>query len=156
MGKRILIVDCDPQCNITQFILGDTRTIELYWPENKDKEEIKVKTVLDVVQPILDGDASVNKAVKPISKRANRFGVDLLPGHPRFSLFEDPLSTAWTELPSGKAGGFRVSNWLRSYLANFENDYDLVLIDVSPSLGALNRSALLSCNYFITPLGADA
>src|SRR5690606_8057588 len=90
------------------------------------------------------------------SKRANRFGVDLLPGHPRFSLFEDPLSTAWTELPSGKAGGFRVSNWLRSYLANFENDYDLVLIDVSPSLGALNRSALLSCNYFITPLGADA
>jgi len=155
-GKRTLIVHCATQCHITQFILGDTRTIELYWPENKDKEEIKVKTVLDVVQPILDGDASVNKAVKPISKRANRFGVDLLPGHPRFSLFEDPLSTAWTELPSGKAGGFRVSNWLRSYLANFENDYDLVLIDVSPSLGALNRSALLSCNYFITPLGADA
>ncbi|MBA1259868.1 ParA family protein [Pseudomonas oryzihabitans] len=156
MGKRVLIIDCDPQCNITQFILGDTKTIELYWPENTQKEETKVKTVLDVVQPILDGDASINKSVKPIPKRLNRFGVDLLPGHPRFSLFEDPLSTAWTELPSGKAGGFRVSNWLRSYLAHFEDDYDIVLIDVSPSLGALNRSALLSCNYFVTPLGADA
>ncbi len=156
MGKRVLVVDCDPQCNITQFILGDTRTIELYWPENTNKEDTKVKTILDVVQPILDGDATINKHVKPMPKRQNRFGVDLLPGHPRFSLFEDPLSAAWTELPSGKAGGFRVSNWLRSYLSHFENDYDLVLIDVSPSLGALNRSALLSCNYFITPLGADA
>lgn len=156
MGKRVLIIDCDPQCNITQFVLGDTRTIELYWPEKSDKDDLKVKTILDVVQPVLDGDASINKSVKPLNKKSNRFGADLLPGHPRFSLFEDPLSSAWTELPSGKAGGFRVSNWLRSYLSSLEASYDIVFVDVSPSLGALNRSVLLSSHYFIAPLGADA
>ena len=37
LKKRVLIVDCDPQCNITQYILGDDRTIDLYWPkDNKD------------------------------------------------------------------------------------------------------------------------
>ncbi len=156
MNKRVLIVDCDPQCNITQFVLGDIKTIDLYWPASEIKEHLKIKTVLDVVQPILDGDATINKSVRPMSAKSNRFGVDLLPGHPRFSLFEDPLSGAWTELPSGKAGGFRISSWLRSYLDLVSNQYDIVFVDVSPSLGALNRSVLLSCDFFIAPLGADA
>ena len=156
MGKRVLIIDCDPQCNITQFVLGDVRTIELYWPDKDEKDDPKVKTVLDVIQPILDGDASIAKNVKPLNKKTNRFGVDLLPGDPKFSLFEDALSTAWTELPSGKAGGFRTTNWLRSYIEQLEDDYDIVFVDVSPSLGSLNRSVLLSSDYFVTPLGADA
>lgn len=156
MKKRVLIIDCDPQCNITQFILGDEKTIDLYWPSASSKDDMKVKTILDVVQPILDGDATINKAVRPLQARSNRFGVDLLPGHPRFSLFEDPLSAAWTEIPSGKPGGFRVSNWLRSYLDSVKLQYDVVFVDVSPSLGALNRSVLLNCDSFIAPLGADA
>ncbi|WP_292085634.1 MULTISPECIES: ParA family protein [unclassified Brevundimonas] len=156
MKKRVLVIDCDPQCNITQFILGDTKTIDIYWPESPEKDDPRTKTILDIVQPILDGDASINRHIKPLSARTNRFGVDLVPGHPRFSLFEEPLSTAWTELPSGKPGGFRVSNWLRSYLETHSQTYDVVFVDVSPSLGALNRSVLLSCDYFIAPLGADA
>lgn len=156
MRKRVLIVDCDPQCNITQYILGDDKTIDLYWPSKKDKDDPNIKTIMDVVQPIVDGDASINRNVKPISQKTNRFGVDLLPGNPRFSLFEDQLSQAWADIPSGKVGGFRISNWLRSYLGSQQGNYDVVFVDVSPSLGALNRSVLLSCDNFITPLGADA
>ncbi len=156
MGKKVLIVDCDPQCNITQFVLGDTKTINIYWPNKPDKDHPKAHTILEVVQPILDGDASINRHAKPLSNKTNRFGVDLLPGHPKFSLFEDPLSVAWTELPSGKPGGFRVSNWLRSYLRTLEDNYDVVFVDVSPSLGSINRSVLLACNFFVAPLGADA
>ena len=156
MQKRVLIIDCDPQCNITQYVLGDEKTIDLYWPEKSDKDEPKVRTILDVVQPIIDGDASINKNVKPMPASKNRFGVDLLPGNPRFSLFEDQLSQAWADIPSGKAGGFRVTNWLRSYLESNDSSYDIVFVDVSPSLGALNRSVLLACDKFVTPLGADA
>lgn len=154
--KRVLVIDCDPQCNITQFVLGDVKTIDLYWPEKGSKEETKTKTILDVVDPILSGDADINSKIRPLRSSINRFGVDLIPGHPRFSTFEDELSSAWAELPTGKAGGFRVSNWLRAYLRTVEDDYDIVFIDVSPSLGALNRSVLLSSDYFVAPLGADA
>lgn len=156
MGLRVLVIDADPQCNITQFILGDVKTIDLYWPKSQNKDAISTKTILDIVQPILDGDADVSMSIKPLRRVTNRFGVDIIPGHPRLSLLEDPLSSAWTELPSGKPGGFRVTNWLRSFLASQEQQYDVVFVDVSPSLGALNRSILLSCDNFIAPLGADA
>jgi cellulose biosynthesis protein BcsQ len=112
--------------------------------------------VLDIVKPILEGDASINKNVRPLSASGNRFGVAILPGHPQLSMMEGPLSFAWTELPSGKPGGFRTSNWLRAYLEGLESDYDFAFVDVSPSLGAINRSALLACSHFVTPLGADA
>lgn len=156
LKKKVLIVDCDPQCNITQYILGDEKTIDLYWPKPTAKPMLRSKTIMDVVQPIVDGDATVSTSVKPMSARANRFGVDLVPGDPRFSLFEDQLSQAWNEVPSGKAGGFRVSNWLKSYLDSLSSNYDIAFVDVSPSLGAINRSVLLACDNFVTPLGADA
>lgn len=156
MGKRVLVVDCDPQCNITQYLLGDQKTIDMYWPDKADKDETKTKTVMSVVQPIIDGDAGVNKGIKPMPKKSNRFGVDLLPGDLRFSLFEDNLSEAWNETLSGRAGGFRVNNWLSYYLEGYKNDYDIVLVDVSPSLGPINRSVMLSSDFFATPLGADA
>ncbi|AMU01919.1 TPA: AAA family ATPase [Pseudomonas aeruginosa] len=156
LNKRVLVVDCDPQCNITQYVLGDERTIDLYWPKDGAKGNVRAKTIMDVVQPIVDGDATINSHVKPLLARNNRFGVDLVPGDPRFSLFEDQLSQAWNEIPSGKAGGFRVSNWLKSYLESVSDKYDIAFVDVSPSLGAINRSVLLSCDNFLTPLGADA
>ncbi|MDX3978849.1 ParA family protein [Shinella sp.] len=155
LKKKVLIVDCDPQCNITQYILGDEKTIDLYWPKDQ-KGTARAKTIMDVVQPIVDGDATINSGIKPIAHKGNRFSVDLVPGDPRFSLFEDQLSQAWNDIPSGKAGGFRVSNWLKSYLDTMSSKYDIVFVDVSPSLGAINRSVLLSCDNFITPLGADA
>ena len=154
--KRVLIIDCDPQCNITQLVLGDIKTIDLYWPEKREKEETKSKTIIDIVDPIISGDADIDVKVRPLRSSTNRFGVDLLPGHPKFSTFEDELSSKWAELPTGKPGGFRVTNWLRSYLRSVEGLYDIVFVDVSPSLGALNRSVLLCSDYFIAPLGADA
>lgn len=156
LKKRVLVIDCDPQCNITQYILGDEKTIDLYWPKDHEKLNPKSKTIMDVVQPIVDGDASINQHIKPITTKGNRFSVDLLPGDPRFSLFEDQLSQAWNDIPSGKAGGFRITGWLHSFLSALEDKYDIVFVDVSPSLGAINRSVLLSCDNFITPLGADA
>jgi hypothetical protein len=68
---------------------------------------------------------------------------------------EDPLSKAWGEIPAGRIGGFRVSNWLRSYVNSVSDDYDFAFVDLGPSLGSINRSVLLASDYFVTPLGAD-
>jgi hypothetical protein len=52
-------------------------------------------------------------------------------------------------------GGARVSNWNTQLLSHLKKQYDLVVYDVGPSLGALNRSILIGVDYFMAPMGCD-
>jgi hypothetical protein len=45
--------------------------------------------------------------------------------------------------------------WLQTLKDSLESDYDLMVVDVSPSLGAINRSALVGSDHFVTPMAAD-
>lgn len=152
--KRVCVIDGDPQCNVTQLILGDDKTIELYWPNRRSPLK-RTATLLDVVQPIMDGDANIDAEINPQLAIDNRFGVDLIHGHPRISAVEDTLSRAWTDLTAAKIGGFRITLWLKYLLNELNSKYDYVFVDVGPSLGSINRSILVSCSSFITPLGSD-
>ncbi|OKP64676.1 hypothetical protein BTE77_34425 [Ensifer adhaerens] len=110
----------------------------------------------DYLLPLEDGDANINQALKPIPAKSNAFSTDIVPCHPRLSLIEDRLSQAWSDLRgSDEKRGFRISNWVSQLLEKAEGEYDLVVFDVGPSLGALNRTILLSSDYVITPFGSD-
>jgi hypothetical protein len=52
-------------------------------------------------------------------------------------------------------GGARVSNWNTQLLSQIKSHYDLIIYDVGPSLGALNRSILIGVDYFMAPMGCD-
>lgn len=148
---RVLLVDCDPQCNSTQLVMGEEFASAFYWNEHQDP----TTTIADLMRPIQEGDSEVSKDFAPIPKTRNRFGCDLVAGHPSFSFLEDKLSSAWGNVSAGEIGGYRKTNWARSLCQNVANLYDLILFDVGPSLGAINRSVLLGCDYFITPMGSD-
>ena len=55
---------------------------------------------------------------------------------------------------SGDKGAIRKLNWLNQ-LKQQNQEFDYILIDVGPSLGALNRSALLNSDFFLTPMASD-
>ena len=55
---------------------------------------------------------------------------------------------------SGDKGALRKLNWLNQ-LKQENSEFDYILIDMGPSLGALNRSALLNSDYFLTPMASD-
>jgi cellulose biosynthesis protein BcsQ len=152
MKKRVLVVDCDPQCNTTQLIMGEEFAASFYWDEAHSK---KWTTIADVLTPIHEGDSDISGQFEPIGRRENRFGVDLIAGHPTLSFLEDKLSEAWTNVTAGDIGGYRRTNWARNLCEKFAQNYDIVLFDVGPSLGAINRSVLLGCDYFVTPMGTD-
>jgi cellulose biosynthesis protein BcsQ len=151
-GKRVLVVDCDPQCNATQLILDEDLTSKLY---RRKETSGKTGTILDVLRPLQVGEASIDTSTEPMKANHNRFGVDILPGHPRLSILEDVLSQAWSEGSSGKIGGIRRSNWCAALTSHLDSEYDLAFFDIGPSLGSLNRSVLLGVRYFVSPVGAD-
>lgn len=151
-GLSVLLVDADPQCNATQLILDDTITEGLYAPGHSRPE---IDTLRDVLSPLLAGDASLKTTHRPATPGTNRFGLSVLPGHPHVALLEDKLSSGWTEFLGGSLGGARITNWNTQLLRHLAPNYDLIIYDVGPSLGALNRSLLVGTDYFLAPMGCD-
>lgn len=146
-SQRVLIIDLDPQCNATQLLLADDQWDSIYL----NRERSTSRTVLRALRHIRAGDSTVDTDLDIVTSR--RFGVDLLPGHPSLSMVEDTLSTSWVEFRAGGLGGARRSLWVRTLMES--TDYDLIILDVGPSLGALNRTALLGSETFVTPMSAD-
>ncbi|GLU50546.1 ParA family protein [Dyadobacter frigoris] len=150
--KRVLVVDCDPQCNTTQLLMGEEFSTKLYW--NREQSST-VTTISQILQPIEDGDSDISSIIVPIKSSETRFNVDLIPGSPKFSIIEDRLGAAWHELKGGDIGGIRKSNWNKFLIDKVKNNYDYIFFDLGPSLGSINRSVLIGCDYFITPMGTD-
>ena len=141
--KKILVVDADPQCNATQSLFGDEILNRIY--------EKKAFTIDSVVRPLSLGKGFTSSFEPRASKT---FGVDVLPGDPRLALTEDLLATDWGQATSGSVRGLRTTLLFRQLL-DFAGEYDFVLFDVGPSLGAINRSVLIAADYFLTPMSTD-
>lgn len=101
-----------------------------------------------------EGDANFNNIEIPVNEDQNSFKISLIPGHPKLSIIDDTMSKSWSETLSGDKGAIRKLNWLNQ-LKKENTTFDYILIDVGPSLGALNRSALLNSDYFLTPMASD-
>lgn len=147
---RVLLIDADPQCNATQAILDDETCEQIYL-----QEDDALHTLYTSLRPLEDGEPSIDDKINPVLASRNRFKTDLIPGHPRMSIVEDRLSDAWSDLRGRDIRGYRITNWATQLLDAFRDRYDLAVFDVGPSLGALNRSVILSCDYIVTPFGCD-
>ena len=149
--KKVLVVDCDPQCNATQLMMGEDYITSLYWEDSKNN----ITTIKSILQPIEDGDSEINKDIKPIPNSQNRFSVDIIPGHPELAIIEDKLGSAWQDSLAGDVGGIRKTNWNTDLCKTLSSKYDFIIFDLGPSLGSVNRSVLTGCDFFLTPMGTD-
>lgn len=143
-GKKVCVVDADPQCNATQYFFDDDMVDYLYSDE-------AAFTIFNVLEPLALGEGYSDLISV---QKADRFGVDVLPGDPRLALTEDLLARDWGDAKGGEVRGIRTSLVFSQLLEQLQ-EYDYVLFDVSPSLGALNRSIMLSSDYFISPVSLD-
>lgn len=143
-GIRTLMVDCDSQCNLTAYCLNDFE-IKKAWYEDKN-------SIYKAVQPISEG---IGDFIKNIPYEISK-DLYLIPGDIDLNIFEDRLGETWSSA-SVQPASIRLQIAISRYIEYTANamDIDIVLIDLGPNLGALNRSVLGGCDYFITPLSPD-
>jgi chromosome partitioning protein len=150
MGHRVLACDLDPQANLTAAFLDEDRLANL-WIDSPPQAPT---TIFRCLQPL----TAVGDLQRPelTSIAAN---LALLPGDLALSGFEDVLPAEWPRtLDSANLyRPFRVLTafWQVIQLGAAECSADIVLMDVGPNLGAINRSALIATNFVLVPLGAD-
>ena len=145
LDYNVLVADLDPQANLTTMFLTD-EALEPLW-------EASNATIHASLAPLLTGtgDATMPKLVEPT------IGLSLVPGDLRLSSAEDELSSQWPACLDGKERAFRVLSaiWRSLCLAADDVRADLVLLDLGPNLGALNRAALLAADYVVVPVAPD-
>lgn len=146
--KRVLIVDADPQCSATIYLFNQERLISFY-------EKIEAPSVYKVVQHLQKVRGGYMKAGDIPIQSETSFGVDVIIGDTRLALAEDFLSKDWTDAMDGDYRGILTTFIFRGLLDELKDRYDYVFFDMGPSLGAINRSILLACDYFIMPMSSD-
>lgn len=148
-GKRVLLVDADSQCNLTLYTLGTSKFEKFYEGENntqniKDALEPAFKSKPRLIQPI---------NCQKVKKNDNLF---LLPGHLDLSENETQLGLSFQLREAVGAlenlpGSF---HYLFSKTAEKYNA-DFVILDMNPSLSAINQDLFISSDYFIVPTSPD-
>ncbi|MFZ1218848.1 MAG: ParA family protein [Chthoniobacterales bacterium] len=149
-GKRVLLLDTDPQCNLTSYLLAEDVVDDLL--DNSDSAD--GQTVWSAVKPVVEGEGSIRVVKASPTSSTNCW---IVPGDLRLSELEAELGTFWTDCVEEKIKGFKgtaVLSALAQKLATSLNA-DFVFYDTGPNIGPLNRAILLDCDYFIVPAGCD-
>ena len=147
LGYNVLAADLDPQANLTSMFLDDDRLMDL-WPETG-----KHKSIMSCVSPILEGTGDI----EPAHKVKILENLHLVPGDLGLSRFEDKLSDSWPRCLDQDAAAFRAITAFYRIVYNSAEaaNAEIVLLDVGPNLGAINRSALIAADHVIMPLASD-
>jgi len=154
-GQRVVAADLDPQANLTASFLDDAE-LEQLWPETGTGA-----TIWGNIEPLQrgrpPGDITPPKLFKVEQSPDIRGDLSLLPGDLGLSSFEDDLSSEWAKCLDGQERSFRVISAFGRLLQGAAVQYraDVVLVDVGPNLGAINRSALVASDYVVVPLAPD-
>lgn len=155
-GKNVLLVDADPQCNLTAFCLEEPALEQLL---GGSEESGTAGTVWAGIKPVVVGRGGIQDVQywDLNSSRTAGGRVTLLPGDVLLSEYEEELASAWTECFASKTRGYDVTNALSRAVGATAKSVgaDVCIYDVGPNVGALNRVVLLDCDYFITPVAAD-
>ncbi|MGC8475952.1 MAG: ParA family protein [Acetobacteraceae bacterium] len=149
LGLRVLAVDLDPQANLTSAFLDEDQLVGLW-----EEADQKPNTIFRCIRPLLEvGDVQPADQVR-ISPR-----ISLVPGDLALSGFEEELSGQWpaSMRDTNLIRPFKVLSafWQVMQAAAAANEASLILVDVGPNLGAINRSALIASDWVLIPLKPD-
>ncbi|HEU5226684.1 MAG TPA: AAA family ATPase [Ktedonobacteraceae bacterium] len=155
LGIRVVAADLDPQANLTAAFLDEDRLEEL-WLDGDHPE-----TIFGCVQPLLQGTGDITEPHLEIideNSQSALFGpIALLVGDLLLSSFEGELSNAWLDCLDDKPRAFRITSafWRIMQRAAKEHKADVILMDLGPNLGAINRAALIAADYVVVALSPD-
>ena len=171
MGKRILMIDLDPQCNLTICCMDEEHLHRIWDKEDSYIEDFESfsksipsekqrallnepRTIHFLLKPTEDGQSSLSQTPPPINLGEN---LDLIPGRLTVHMYENKISERWSGSYLGDSLSIRTITNIRSIAEEYSAiyNYDFVIIDTSPSLGSLNKVVISTVDGFLIPALPD-
>lgn len=150
-GHRVVMIDTDPQCNLSGLVLDydSSKEFDTFYSKHPNAN---IKAAL---APAFEAQPRLVEAVECVEVKG-RAGLYLVPGHVNLSEYEVTLGIAQELSGSLQAlknlpGAF---HFFLNRIAEAQKA-DYILIDMSPSLGAMNQNFLMSSDCFLVPTAPD-
>jgi len=146
-GKSVLMVDLDAQCNLSAYCLSEGE-LERSWSPTSGN------SIWRAVEDVYKGLGDIKK-IRPT--QLSKKNIYIIPGDVLLSDFEDTLGDTWSAAKGGEERALRIQSALYRYIlwCAEEVSADIVMLDLGPNLGALNRAVLGASDFFIVPMSPD-
>ncbi len=150
-GYKTVLIDLDPQTNLTRLALGDEYYANTLFSSG-------AKDVSDVLSGVVRGGSDIDISFKFEQARQGDGNLHLLPGSLKLSDYESLLTTAYNSAAAGDQIGYFQTSAVNRYLyeKGLDEQVDIFIIDTSPNMNLLNRVILLGTDYFVVPMNPDA
>lgn len=172
LGNKVLMIDADPQCNLTIYAIEEEVIHDIWEKEDRFIEEgfesEKGKLTPEEFQKLNNSPRSLHYLVKPTEEGTGDLeklppphrltpSLDIIPGRLSLHLFEEKIAGRWNDLYRGDPLALRTITKIRELSEAYANShgYDYVIVDTSPSLGALNKSVISTVDGFFIPALPD-
>lgn len=146
LGKSVLLVDADSQCNLSLYSLGYEKYTTFYENNNKN----------NIYNALLPAFKSQPRLIESVDCLEINRGIYLLPGHLDFT--ENEIQLGISMQLSNAFGSMQNLPGAINYLiekTSSKYSIDYVIFDMNPSLSAVNQDILISSDYFIVPTSPD-
>lgn len=170
-GHKVLMLDLDPQSNLSLYGLDDLELQEI-WEKEDDIITDGFPTGMNIFNTkeseIMDSPRTIHFLLKPVESGVDDYNVlpptveidenlHLIPGRITLSQFESVLADRWNISPDENVLAIRTITQFRTIATRYAKKYgyEYVFVDVSPSLGLLNRAIVTSCDAFFMPVTPD-
>lgn len=149
LGKRVLLVDTDPQCSLSSFFLEEKYLDQLL----DDSEKAEGNTLWTAIKPVSEGSGGLND-IQAVDLTG---GLFLAVGDIRLAEYENSLSDCWNLCLSRNRRGYLCTTALSRLVDDLgkRTKADFIFFDAGPNIGPLNRAVLLDCTHFIVPAACD-
>jgi len=171
LNHKILLLDLDPQSNLTLFGLSPEQLHSIWEAEDAFIDDFQVarntcsandfeelmrsnRSAHFLLKPTEDGTGEIERLAIPIALHPN---LDLIPARLSLHMYEDKIASRWSDAFLGDPLAIRTTTRIRNLYIQYAESrgYEFVLIDTSPSLGILNRVIISTADGFVIPCMPD-
>ncbi len=172
MGNRVLMMDADPQCNLTIYSVDQEKIHDIWEKEDcfidegfeSSKNDLSLEDFVKMnseprslhylLKPTEEGTGELENVPPPFELTNN---LDIVPGRLTLHLYEEKIAGRWTDVYRGEPLAIRTITKIRNLAEIYAEkyDYDYVIIDTSPSLGAMNKVVISTVDGFFIPAAPD-